>query len=137
MDLFDDSEDNKDSILPLEDIDQIGLMTQCMIDTSRPCFVHFFVEGSEASDILDAELGQLYAQCMDNASSSLASCRYMRIAANSAPFITSKLKTNTLEPSAICFHNVHIFERITHRGTLIQYPGQVRNWALGTGLLEL
>ena len=139
MSLLDDSEDEKDSILPLEDIDQIGFMTQCMIDTSRPCFVHFFVEGSEASDILDGELGQLHAQCVDNASSSssASSCRFMRIGANSAPFITSKLKINTLEPSVICFHNGHIFERITDPQIIIQYPGQVRKWALGTGLLEL
>jgi hypothetical protein len=130
-------------VLPLEDIDQIGFMTKCMIDTSRPCFVHFYVEGSDASGVLDAELGQLHARCCadrapsSSSPSSASRPSFMRIAANSAPFITSKLKINTLEPCVICFHNGHIFERITNTEFIVQHPGHIREWVLGTGLLEL
>jgi hypothetical protein len=142
-----DSEDKNHTesttVLPLEDIDQIGFMTKCMIDTSRPCFVHFYVEGSDASGVLDAELGQLHARCRvdkapSSSSSSLASRpSFMRIAANSAPFVTSKLKINTHEPCVICFHNGQIFERITDTESIVQHPGHTREWVLGTGLLEL
>jgi hypothetical protein len=115
-------------------INQNDFMMQCMIDTSSPCFVHFFVSDSAASQIIDQELGELYCQ---KERSGLSTCRFMRHAANAAPFITTKLQIRTQSPTVICLHNGQIFDRFVDVEGVVQCPGILRQWALGTGLLDL
>jgi hypothetical protein len=120
-------------VLALKTVNQNDFMIQCMIDTSSPCLIHFYVEGSVISEMLDRDLGKLHAQCAETGSR----CRFMRLEANSAPFITGKLQVSTQDPSIICIHNGQIFERVVDVDSLVQSPGKVREWASGTGLLSL
>jgi hypothetical protein len=119
--------------LPLDTINQNDFMIQCMIDTSRPCLVHFYVEESVVSEILDRELGRLHAQSVQNG----GRCRFMRLNANAAPFITSKLQVSNQDPSIICIHNGQVFERIANVESLVLSPGEVQKWAARSGLMGL
>ncbi|KAG7371332.1 hypothetical protein IV203_019902 [Nitzschia inconspicua] len=120
-------------ILPLQTIDQNDFMIHCMIDTSRPCVIHFYVQDSTVSEILDKELGALHAQCVQNG----GICRFMRLNAVAAPYITSKLQVSSQDPSVICIHNGHVFERVADVESLVQGPGEVLKWATRTGLMSL
>ncbi|KAL3909738.1 MAG: hypothetical protein SGARI_002447 [Bacillariaceae sp.] len=122
------------NVLPLHTINQNDFMIQCMIDTSRPCLVHFFVEGSVVSETLDKELGALHAQTSQKSGSS-SGCRFMRMSASSAPFITSKLQISSQDPSIVCFHNGKVFQRMIDPECYVQFPGAVEQWARDTGLL--
>jgi hypothetical protein len=119
-------------ILPLDTINQNDFMIQCMIDTSRPCLIHFFVDDTVASEIMDRELGKLHAFCVHKK----ARCRFMRLNATTAPFITSKLQVSAHNPSVICIHNGQVFVRINDVDALVKHPGDVKRWALSTGLLD-
>ncbi|KAG7337603.1 hypothetical protein IV203_021846 [Nitzschia inconspicua] len=121
------------AILPLQTIDQNDFMIHCMIDTSRPCLIHFYVEDSTVSEILDKELGALHAQCVQDG----AKCRFMRLNAVAAPYITSKLQVSSQDPSLICIHNGQVFERVADVESLVQGPGEVLKWATRTGLMRL
>ena len=138
-------------VLPLVTINQNEFMMQCMIDTSTPCFVHFFIDGSVTSEALDEELGQLHSlhvRCIEAAETAVGAefparvrstkpCRFLRMNARSAPFITSKLQVSNQDPSVICFHNGKVFQRIADPDSFVPYPGQVQRWAMDTGLLEM
>jgi hypothetical protein len=119
--------------LPLHTINQNDFMVHCLIDTSRPCLVHFFVEDSLVSQVLDRELGELHAWSVESRSQ----CRFMRMNANAAPFMTSKLRISTQDPSVVCIHNGDVFQRMIDPECFVQCPGAVKQWAMDTGLLDL
>jgi hypothetical protein len=123
---------NEVAILPLDTINQNDFMIRCIIDTSRPCLIHIFVEDAIASEIADRELEKLHALCVKEN----ARCRLMRLKANAAPFITAKLHVSTQDPSIICIHNGHVFDRIIDLETLVQHPEQLQRWARSTGVLD-
>jgi hypothetical protein len=142
-------------ILPLVTINQNDFMMQCMIDTSTPCFVHFYVDGSVTSEALDVELGQLHSlhvRCVKAAqkiartefpaaagapTTATKACRFLRMDATGAPFITAKLQVSNQDPSVICFHNGKVFQRIADPDSYVPHPGQVQRWAMDTGLLDM
>jgi hypothetical protein len=129
--------DNEDTsievpILPLDTINQNDFMIRCIIDTSRPCIIHIFVEDAVASEIVDRELEKLHAVCVKEK----ARCRFMRLQANAAPFITAKLQVSTQDPSIICIHNGQVFDRMNNLEKLVQHPEQLQQWAHSTGMLD-
>ncbi|KAL3912429.1 MAG: hypothetical protein SGILL_006888 [Bacillariaceae sp.] len=130
------SDDCAKDILPLVTINQNDFMMECLIDTSRPCFIHFFAEDSKVSEALDQELGELHALCAEQSLPN-EGCRFMRIPAKAAPFITAKMQISNKEPSVICLHSGNVFERVTDAEKMVQFPGQVKQWAVGTGLMGL
>ena len=131
-----DDSDNATKALPLHTINQNDFMIQCLIDTSRPCLVHFFAEDSVVSEQLDQELGELHAESF-RISSSCSGCRFMRMSVSSAPFITAKLQISAQDPSIVCLHNGQVFQRMIDPECYVQFPGAVKQWARNTGLLDL
>jgi hypothetical protein len=95
--------------------------------------VHFYVEDSPTSESLDQELGELHHQSV----AKNLKCRFMRIRANGAPFITKQLNISNEEPSVICLHHGKIFQRLVDTESIVRYPGQVQRWAMDTGLMEI
>lgn len=145
------SKRSKIPVLPLVTINQNDFMMQCMINTSTPCFVHFYIDGSVASEALDEELGQLHSlhmRCIkavkkaagvhfQESAESTRACRFLRMNAAGAPFITAKLQVSNQDPSVICFHNGKVFQRIADPDSYVPHPGQVQRWAMDTGLLDM
>ena len=124
------------SVLPLHTINQNDFMIQCLVDTSRPCLVHFFAEDSVVSDTLDRELGEVHAQSVQK-SGSASGCRFLRMSVNSAPLITSKLHISPQDPSIVCLHNGQVFQRMMDPECYVQFRGAVKQWARDAGLLDL
>ena len=82
-------------------VDQNELLNECILNRSGECFiVHFYIEDSPVSSMLDDQLQDL---------SEAGHCTFLRINSRLAPFVTSRLRIKSDEPAVIAVRNGAIF----------------------------